>query len=214
MPIWIVLLGWITKAVLVLLVVLSIWSVQIMLERKKYFSRQRNVDLNRIRNWISSSNFQDLSQWISEAKDDSNNTEVLFIKKTVRSLLESKGSSPESIDRFIKSLLTDQKKQAEKGLLVLGALGSNAPFIGLFGTVLGIIQAFGALSQNQSGNMNLVMAGISEALIATAVGLLVAIPAVIAYNYFSKQTRQLIVDCDSLKDLFISQMGQKPKGEN
>ena len=78
----------------------------------------------------------------------------------------------------------------EKNLGLLGTLGNNAPFIGLFGTVLGIIKAFADLSRNQAGGASAVMAGISEALVATAVGLMVAIPAVIAFNYFQAQGAQ------------------------
>ena len=75
----------------------------------------------------------------------------------------------------------------ERNLGILGTLGNNAPFIGLFGTVLGIIKAFADLSHNQGGGAAAVMSGISEALVATAVGLMVAIPAVIAFNYLPEQ---------------------------
>ena len=79
----------------------------------------------------------------------------------------------------------------EKRLGILGTLGNNAPFIGLFGTVLGIIKAFADLAQNQGpAGRRWSCAGISEALVATAVGLLVAIPAVIAYNIFQGRVRR------------------------
>jgi biopolymer transport protein ExbB len=74
----------------------------------------------------------------------------------------------------------------QKRLTVLATLGNNAPFIGLFGTVLGVIKAFHDLNLQQGSGIKVVMGGISEALVATAMGLLVAIPAVIAYNAFSK----------------------------
>nr|WP_320051227.1 MotA/TolQ/ExbB proton channel family protein [uncultured Desulfuromonas sp.] len=74
----------------------------------------------------------------------------------------------------------------QKRLTVLATLGNNAPFIGLFGTVLGVIKAFHDLHLQQGSGIKVVMGGISEALVATAMGLLVAIPAVIAYNAFSK----------------------------
>jgi len=74
----------------------------------------------------------------------------------------------------------------QKRLTVLATLGNNAPFIGLFGTVLGVIKAFHDLHVQQGSGIKVVMGGISEALVATAMGLLVAIPAVIAYNAFSK----------------------------
>ncbi|EAT16836.1 MotA/TolQ/ExbB proton channel family protein [Desulfuromonas acetoxidans] len=74
----------------------------------------------------------------------------------------------------------------QKRLTILATLGNNAPFIGLFGTVLGVIKAFHDLHLQQGSGIKVVMGGISEALVATAMGLLVAIPAVIAYNAFSK----------------------------
>src|SRR4029079_12034926 len=88
-----------------------------------------------------------------------------------------------------------------KNLGVLGTLGNNAPFIGLFGTVLGIIKAFADLSRNSAGGAVAVMAGISEALVATAVGLMVAIPAVIAFNYFQAKVRKTISGVDSTAHL-------------
>ena len=83
------------------------------------------------------------------------------------------------------------KLRLERGLSLLGTLGSNAPFIGLFGTVLGIIKTFHDLQNKQAQGLNSIMSGISEALVATGVGLLVAIPAVIGYNFYSRRVRTL-----------------------
>ncbi len=83
-----------------------------------------------------------------------------------------------------------EKLRLERNLSFLATLGSNAPFVGLFGTVLGIIKAFHDLAGNQTGGPSVVMAGISEALVATAVGLMVAIPAVVAFNYFNRRVRR------------------------
>jgi biopolymer transport protein ExbB len=88
--------------------------------------------------------------------------------------------------------------EMEKNLGVLGTLGNNAPFIGLFGTVLGIIKAFADLSRNSGGGAGAVMAGISEALVATAVGLMVAIPAVIAFNFFQGKVRKTLSRVDAI----------------
>src|SRR5262245_32025241 len=92
----------------------------------------------------------------------------------------------------------------EKNLGVLGTLGNNAPFIGLFGTVLGIIKAFADLSHNQAGGAAAVMSGISEALVATAVGLMVAIPAVIAFNFFQGKVRSTLGRVDAMAHLILS----------
>src|SRR5262245_6633927 len=108
-----------------------------------------------------------------------------------------------------------EKLALEKNLGVLGTLGNNAPFIGLFGTVLGIIKAFADLAKTQGGGgAGVVMAGISEALVATAVGLLVAIPAVVAFNVFQSKVRRTIVRIDAMAHMILSAVpardGDKP----
>jgi len=92
----------------------------------------------------------------------------------------------------------------ERNLGVLGTLGNNAPFIGLFGTVLGIIKAFADLARNQSGGAAAVMSGISEALVATAVGLMVAIPAVVAFNFFQGKVRKTLARVDAVAHLVLA----------
>ena len=94
---------------------------------------------------------------------------------------------------------------------ILGTLGNNAPFIGLFGTVLGIIKAFADLAKNQgAAGRPVVMRGISEALVATAVGLLVAIPAVIAYNIFQGRVRRTMRRIDTMAHLILSAAPSRP----
>ena len=94
----------------------------------------------------------------------------------------------------------------ERNLAFLGTVGSNAPFIGLFGTVLGIIKAFSSLAGTQAANFKVVMADISEALVATGVGLLVAIPAVVAYNVFNRRVRQTVTNTEALQHLVLAQL--------
>ena len=85
----------------------------------------------------------------------------------------------------------------EKRLGILATFGNNAPFIGLFGTVLGIINAFHSLSRGSEFGVNAVMGGISEALVATAAGLFVAIPSVIAYNYFVRKIKMTLLEMEA-----------------
>ncbi len=107
---------------------------------------------------------------------------------------------------------TQERLRMERYLGVLGTLGANAPFVGLFGTVLGIIKAFADLAKNQaSGGAAVVMVGISEALVATAVGLLVAIPAVVAYNAFQAKVRRSLGRVDAMAHLILSGL---PDGES
>jgi len=97
----------------------------------------------------------------------------------------------------LQAALSDEKRHLEGRLLWLGTLGNNAPFVGLFGTVLGVIKAFHDLAESGAGP-EVVMAGLSEALVATAVGLLVAIPAVLAFNFLQKQLRDLLAETEGL----------------
>jgi len=99
---------------------------------------------------------------------------------------------PESFADAVESQMGKKRKELERGMNYLGTLGSNAPFIGLFGTVIGVIVSFHQLAQgSDKGSMGNVMAGIAEALVATGVGLFVAIPAVIAYNVFQKRIGEI-----------------------
>ncbi|MGQ9687736.1 MAG: MotA/TolQ/ExbB proton channel family protein [Desulfobaccales bacterium] len=95
----------------------------------------------------------------------------------------------------------------EKRLNFLGTLGANAPFIGLFGTVLGIIHAFKDLALTENGGGPAVMAGIAEALVATAVGLLVAIPAVVMYNLFHRRLHVVLERSRRLSQLLLTHVG-------
>ncbi|MBI2060071.1 MAG: MotA/TolQ/ExbB proton channel family protein [Nitrospirae bacterium] len=101
---------------------------------------------------------------------------------------------------------SQEKEANEKYLAYLGTLGNNAPFIGLFGTVLGIIKAFHDLSISQEAGPSVVMGGIAEALVATAVGLMVAIPAVVAFNLFQQRSRRILAVIDEIGNLLVAQI--------
>jgi biopolymer transport protein ExbB/biopolymer transport protein TolQ len=97
-----------------------------------------------------------------------------------------------SLADALDGAVTAKRKELERGMNLLGTLGNNAPFVGLFGTVIGVIQAFNQLGAGQDkAAMTNVMAGIAEALVATGVGLFVAIPAVVAYNVFQKRVSEV-----------------------
>jgi biopolymer transport protein ExbB len=110
----------------------------------------------------------------------------------------------ESVGAAMASAKARVRVDLERNLGVLGTLGNNAPFIGLFGTVLGIIKAFADLSRNSVGGAGAVMAGISEALVATAVGLMVAIPAVIAFNFFQGKVRKTLSRVDAIAHMVLA----------
>ncbi len=102
-----------------------------------------------------------------------------------------------TIEQIVDSRLILERGRLEKRLMILGTIGNNAPFIGLLGTVMGIIKAFHDLAMAASQGPQLVMAGISEALIATAVGLFVAIPAVILFNWLKARSKVLLDEAEA-----------------
>ncbi len=194
---WIELMGWGARGVMAVLFLLSIWSVAIMIERRQVFKNEiGNAKIEEAKKLINSKNWELLKSWAE------NNPS--FLAGVILSALNSNSKQSESVDRSVQSYLADHRLKLEKGLNVLATLGSNAPFIGLFGTVLGIIQSFGILSSQSGSAMTAVMLGLAEALISTAVGLFVAIPAVVAYNYFSQRLRNLTLEAQSVRDLYLS----------
>jgi biopolymer transport protein ExbB len=172
--------GW----VLWLLVGLSILSVAVIAERAAYFWRRRAT-----RNFprlIALAQAGELAEALQLASGDAMEAEV--VRVAARRSLDGSGAVAEAISSTIEA----RRLQYEQGLFVLGTLGNNAPFVGLFGTVLGIIRAFADLSTSTRTGAQTVMAGISEALVATAVGLLVAIPAVLAFNVFQRLLKRAV----------------------
>jgi len=183
---WIDLVEYFARAILLLLVLLSIWSLGIILERRKFFKK---LDIPG----------PEVKQKIKNRSFDSN--EFLFFGEFFRELPHLK--SPDQIDRAFDAYVAEKKSEFEKGLPILGTLGSTTPFVGLLGTILGIIVSFGELSKGV-GNSNTVMYSLAEALVLTAAGLVVAIPAVIAFNYFSKKSKMILSEVQKLKDLYLA----------
>jgi len=99
-----------------------------------------------------------------------------------RACLEHAAEGPAAIEEHVAATIENERLRYERGLAYLGTLGNNAPFVGLFGTVLGIVRSFHDLATSSAQGTQAVMAGIAEALVATGVGLLVALPAVALYN--------------------------------
>ena len=121
----------------------------------------------------------------------------------MRHALHYRANGADVVEQQLDVASSSAQQRMELGLTFLGTVGSNAPFIGLFGTVLGIIKAFRDLSLETESASAAVMAGISEALVATAVGLLVAIPAVVAYNYLRRQVKQCLTRSGALSQQLL-----------
>ena len=120
--------------------------------------------------------------------------------------LNLRNRDPHVAETTMEGTIVSHRYKLDRGLVILGTLGNNAPFIGLFGTVIGIIKAFHDLSLNPDGGPSVVMSGISEALVATAVGLLVAIPAVIAFNGFNRVVKRRLANAQAIQKLVVSNM--------
>jgi biopolymer transport protein ExbB/biopolymer transport protein TolQ len=166
--------------VLYLLMALSLVSISIMIERWMYF-RARRGDAFALGDALI-----DKLQ-----KGDRKGAEALLIaNKTIegavlRGAFPWMDGGPSAVSEALEAAMGRKRRELEKGMTFLGTLGNNAPFVGLLGTVLGVIQAFHQLGDGQNkAAMGNVMSGIAEALIATGVGLVVALPAVVAYNIF------------------------------
>lgn len=110
----------------------------------------------------------------------------------------------DNISRALRRATTSEITRLEKYLTFLATTGSTAPFIGLFGTVWGIMSAFQNIGQSGSASLAVVAPGIAEALIATAIGLVAAIPAVMGYNHFQQRIRVLISEMDSFSTEFLN----------
>jgi biopolymer transport protein ExbB len=129
-----------------------------------------------------------------------------FEARVLSAGLEMRDGGPEAAEEAMAAVATAERLKMERGLAFLATVGSNAPFLGLFGTVLGIIKAFHDLAQDTAEASEAVMAGISEALVATAVGLLVAIPAVVLYNAFSRWVKGRLGRAESLAGQVVAML--------
>jgi len=114
-----------------------------------------------------------------------------------------KNNSIDGLDELFSTYKNLEKPKLEGNLYILGTIASNAPYIGLLGTVMGIMKAFNDLGTHPGQGNEVVMAGIGHALVSTAVGLALAIPAVIAFNYFSKKVALVLANIDATKDLCL-----------
>jgi biopolymer transport protein ExbB len=129
----------------------------------------------------------------------------------LREALEHANKGPDAVEEVIAATVAREKPQYERFMSFLGTLGSNAPFVGLFGTVLGIIRAFHDLAGNSLQGTQAVMAGIAEALVATGVGLLVALPAVATYNIFTRRVERATSASEVLAHEILAVLKADPK---
>ncbi len=179
---------------ILILIISSIFSIKVIIEKL--------IQFNGIKNKYN----EDILQQVVEKLEAKSLKDAIFVcknykitafgvkvtaplAKVLQNMLEHLHLSKEELIDYSYNKLDQELANLEKGLGVLATLGSISPFIGLFGTVVGIIKSFTALSLTDTSNYAHVMSGIAEALIATAAGLFVAVPAVMFYNYFMKRLK-------------------------
>ncbi len=133
-------------------------------------------------------------------------------ERVLADALESYDRGPGVVEEIMLSSLARERQRFNRFLNYFGTVGNNAPFVGLFGTVIGIIVSFKELGANPKGGLEVVGPGIAEALVATAVGLLVAIPAVVAYNVFRGMVRDRVENTDFLRRILLAHLNRTEKG--
>jgi biopolymer transport protein ExbB len=177
---------------IIILLGCSVLSLAVIMERFFYYKRRSKVKrtdfMSHVTKEIEKGN-------IKKALEISKNTNTPF-SSVVTTGLSLHGHNEVVISNAMEREITVETTKLERYTTVVGTIGSTAVYIGLFGTVLGIIRAFKDISVSGTGGINVVISGISEALACTATGLCVAVPAVIAYNYFIKKIDNFISDME------------------
>ncbi|MEI9949821.1 MAG: MotA/TolQ/ExbB proton channel family protein [Pseudomonadota bacterium] len=190
--------------IMYLMIALSVVSVAIMIERAWFFT-------------MVSENIAKLADALGQrlnAHDLNGASDLVAASKSAEAAivaagLKQLGRGAEAAEEAMASATALQRMRLERRLAFLGTLGNNAPFIGLLGTVIGIVQAFDKLQNAGAGGAgggpaSDVMGSISESLVATAIGLVVAIPAVAAFNYFQRRIRSTLANSDALTHILLA----------
>jgi biopolymer transport protein TolQ len=193
----------IVKTVILLLIAASIYSWAIIIEKIKLFKK-----IN-----ISSEQFEE-KFWKSKSAETFYNSlpskvddpMALVFQSSMEAMLKSRSKSNlnERMSGMLESNIEKQMSKIEKSYTFLATVGSTAPFIGLFGTVWGIMNSFQSIAISRNTSLAIVAPGIAEALFATALGLLAAIPAVVAYNKFNSDSKKYSQKLESFSKRFLS----------
>jgi biopolymer transport protein ExbB/TolQ len=190
--------------VMYILVACSVVSIGIIFERIFFFLKLKD-------------NFPEFLQKLTERLNSGDSTESIAAWCSGQSSIPSKvagvglekiSKNPKAAEDAMSATLISSRVLMDRGITILATLASNTPYIGLFGTIIGIIQAFNALATSTSSGPEVVMASISEALVATAVGLMVAIPALIATNFLSRKIKTIMAQGETTIRVVLSSFGQ------
>jgi biopolymer transport protein TolQ len=193
----------IVKTVILMLIGCSIYSWAIIIEKFRLF-KKINLESEEFEEkfWKSKS----AETFYNSLPTNLENPMALLFKDSMQALLKAKNKSNLN-DRMSTMLEVNIEKQIvklEKGFTFLATVGSTAPFIGLFGTVWGIMNSFQSIAISRNTSLAIVAPGIAEALFATALGLLAAIPAVVAYNKFNNDSKKYLQKLENFSKRFLS----------
>lgn len=196
------------KLVMMLLIVASFWAWAVIVNKHRQYARARNQTTKFETAFWSGEPLDALYDEMGPAPQG--RSERIFAAGMTEWRRSHKqdgkliGGAHVRIDRTMDVAIQKEADALQKGLPLLATIGSTAPFVGLFGTVIGIMNAFIEIGQQQSTNLAVVAPGIAEALLATGLGLLAAIPAVIFYNKLSSDSDRIIAGYESFSDEFAT----------
>ena len=193
----------IVKSVILMLIGCSVYSWAIIIEKFKLFKRI-NIESEEFEEkfWKSKS----AETFYNNLPANLDNPMALLFKESMQTLLKAKSKSNlnERLSSMLEVNIEKQIVKLEKGFTFLATVGSTAPFIGLFGTVWGIMNSFQSIAISRNTSLAIVAPGIAEALFATALGLLAAIPAVVAYNKFNNDSKKYSQKLENFSKRFLS----------
>lgn len=212
-------MGSLAKGVVVILFIMSIWSLAVIIDRALYFSAARKQSREfapRVAGALREGKLDEAVK-VADRNKKSHLAEVVTAGLQEFRNYASGGAVTEdqieSSKRALERAEAIVHAKLKRGLGGLATIGSTAPFIGLFGTVVGILNAFQQIATQKTSGIGAVAGGISEALVTTAFGLLVAIPAVMTFNYFTNKVESFDVEMDNssseLIDYFLKQGGRR-----
>jgi len=214
-------MGWFAKGVVIVMAVMSVWSLTVMIQKFFQFQRSQAETRKFAPQFSRAIQEENLDQAISLAEKNkkSHVSRVLGealaeVKPLLRDRATITAADINSAERAVERQMLIVLSEFKRGTGILATVGSTAPFVGLLGTTMGIVNAFTGMAQaGASGGLAGISAGIAEALITTAMGLLVAIPAVWAYNYFTTKIENLSVEMTytskELIDYLIKSVGSE-----
>ena len=193
----------IVKTVILILIVSSIYSWAIIFEKIKLFKKiNKSTEEFEEKFWKSKS----AESFYNNLPANVNDPMANVFKSSMNVLLKSKRSSNlnEKMSRMLEINIEQQMEKIEKRYIFLATVGSTAPFVGLFGTVWGIMNSFQSIAISRNTSLAIVAPGIAEALFATALGLLAAIPAVVAFNKFTSDSKKYTQKLENFSKRLLS----------